>query len=600
MATKWLKKPRELAEVLDIRAELVPLLDLAGRLHDWGKAHPAFQSSIIESGTEARPERQDLAKAPREAWVPLKELYSKDATIGRRRGFRHELASTLALFELLRRIDPHHQALLGEQRELIEAGVLKPELDEPRSADGPLATLLLALDASAFNLLAYLVCCHHGKVRGTWQSTSRDQEFPSLDFKYAGRGQPLHGVRHGDVVPATLMIVPNGNVVELPALTLHLDPATLGLSGRYGSSWTERVQQLFASHGPFTLAYLEAILRVADVRASRTRHWRSSTDDGGCVGMTVHVHHLTGCSPTPLAHYLKALGILRLVSNQKDSAARGWWKEESFHLATTLDGNVLLEFFLEDYEPTPLVAPWNGGSGFYPNDNKDGIAAIAKNCSDRFAGYRKAIEMGRSATSLIKASPKNEAKSVFLRECRQRWSGPLLEWLEAAVVLDGDGEPVYPALLGTGGNDGRLDFTNNFMQRLAELVECEHPQAPSQPASLRLLDARCSGIRRPVCRGAPWDSSTQAVQVARTAARASAATVSSTRGFCPDVGRHSSFVASLARRTIAHASRQAAAPFAVRSSLQVLQVPRRRTRIEMNNGCRYGSGPLLLVSSLPS
>ena len=65
------------------------------------------------------------------------------------------------------------------------------------------------------------------------------------------------------------MIAPNGNVVELPALTLHLDPATLGLSGRYGSSWTERVQQLFASHGPFTLAYLEAILRVADVRASR-------------------------------------------------------------------------------------------------------------------------------------------------------------------------------------------------------------------------------------------------------------------------------------------------------------------------------------------
>ena len=53
--------------------------------------------------------------------------------------------------------------------------------------------------------------------------------------------------------------------------------------------------------------------------------------------MTIHVHHLTGCSPTPLAHYLKGLGVLRLVAEQKDPAARGWWRDEAFHLATTFD-----------------------------------------------------------------------------------------------------------------------------------------------------------------------------------------------------------------------------------------------------------------------
>ena len=42
--------------------------------------------------------------------------------------------------------------------------------------------------------------------------------------------------------------------------------------------------------------------------------------------------------------------------------------------------------------------------------------------------------------------------------------------LDAAVVLAG-GNPSYPPLLGTGGNDGRLDFTNNFLQRLAELFD---------------------------------------------------------------------------------------------------------------------------------
>ena len=79
----------------------------------------------------------------------------------------------------------------------------------------------------------------------------------------------MHGVRTGDEVPPTPLVTPDGRLVELPSLTLHLDPATLGLSERYGSSWVERVNVLLASHGPFVLAYLEAIFRAADIRASR-------------------------------------------------------------------------------------------------------------------------------------------------------------------------------------------------------------------------------------------------------------------------------------------------------------------------------------------
>src|SRR5690606_22287281 len=41
-----------------------------------------------------------------------------------------------------------------------------------------------------------------------------------------------------------------------------------------------------------------------------------------------------------------------------------------------------------------------------------------------------------------------------------------------AFVLTQDGVR-YPPLLGTGGNDGRLDFTNNFMQRLTEIFDPE-------------------------------------------------------------------------------------------------------------------------------
>jgi CRISPR-associated endonuclease/helicase Cas3 len=42
----------------------------------------------------------------------------------------------------------------------------------------------------------------------------------------------------------------------------------LGLGARYGASWGERVCNLLDRHGPFKLAYLEALLRAADVRAS--------------------------------------------------------------------------------------------------------------------------------------------------------------------------------------------------------------------------------------------------------------------------------------------------------------------------------------------
>jgi CRISPR-associated protein Csx17 len=43
-----------------------------------------------------------------------------------------------------------------------------------------------------------------------------------------------------------------------------------------------------------------------------------------------NIVHLAGCAPTPLAHYLKALGILRLVAEQKDENACGYWQGEHF------------------------------------------------------------------------------------------------------------------------------------------------------------------------------------------------------------------------------------------------------------------------------
>ncbi len=201
-----------------------------------------------------------------------------------------------------------------------------------------------------------------------------------------------------------------------------------------------------------------------------------------------HIHQLAGCSPTPLADYLKAIAVLRLVSQQADPDARGFWKDESFTLISRLSRNELLDFFLNRYQPTPIIAPWNGGSGFYPKDNQKGIESIARSTAERFSPFRRAIEAGRAVIDGRDKSPKEDEKFDLIAHCRRQWRGPLLDWLDAALVLTESGTPAYPALLGTGGNDGRLDFTNNFMQRLVELIDIEDANGRARLGAELLLE----------------------------------------------------------------------------------------------------------------
>jgi CRISPR-associated endonuclease/helicase Cas3 len=41
--------------------------------------------------------------------------------------------------------------------------------------------------------------------------------------------------------------------------------------GGQGASWADRMLRLLEEHGPFRLAYLETLMRVADWRASQKR-----------------------------------------------------------------------------------------------------------------------------------------------------------------------------------------------------------------------------------------------------------------------------------------------------------------------------------------
>jgi CRISPR-associated endonuclease/helicase Cas3 len=207
-----LREAQRLNDVLDLvssAASMSEAVCAAARLHDIGKAHPQFQNAM-----RAHVEQAGAA-------VHSSTLLAKSAVRGRlqyeRSGFRHELASALCL--------------LGEG-EVALHGVPEPDL------------------------VVYLVAAHHGRIRIGVRPLGRPA---------SGSAGDVLGVRSGDQLPA--MAVPG---VELPAATLDVAVMSLGAPEPGGRSWAERALALRdrADLGPFRLAFLEALVRLADWRAS--------------------------------------------------------------------------------------------------------------------------------------------------------------------------------------------------------------------------------------------------------------------------------------------------------------------------------------------
>jgi CRISPR-associated endonuclease/helicase Cas3 len=144
------------------------------------------------------------------------ELWAKSPCRGKhaRRHFRHELASMLAW--------------------------LTHRSQEPQA-----------------DLVGYLILAHHGKVRLSLRALPDEKSPPETTRRFA------RGVWEGEHLPSLAL---SGEV--MPETVLHLDLMELG-EGGMGPSWTERMQRLLEMHGPFKLAWLETLVRIADWRASR-------------------------------------------------------------------------------------------------------------------------------------------------------------------------------------------------------------------------------------------------------------------------------------------------------------------------------------------
>ncbi|MDR7409711.1 MAG: CRISPR-associated helicase Cas3' [Armatimonadota bacterium] len=194
-------------------------LEAAARWHDVGKAHEVFQRALLAPLSDE--ERAACAQT----------LWAKSA-VGRRldferRHFRHELASALAL------------------------------LAAPSQVHG--------LEGDELDLAAYLVAAHHGKVRMALRSLRGERRPPEPGLRFA------RGVWDGDRLGPLQL-----DGVTVPALTLDLSVMEAGRGADGRPSWSERVLRLRDRVGPFVLAYLEALLRVAD--------WEASAAEGSSGG----------------------------------------------------------------------------------------------------------------------------------------------------------------------------------------------------------------------------------------------------------------------------------------------------------------------------
>jgi CRISPR-associated endonuclease/helicase Cas3 len=248
------QKLDELLRDCDLPDSEQKILTLAARWHDRGKAHPVFQAKIkLSEKAQEMLAGEPAAKAPDGAWQQSK-----------RPGFRHELASALALLETLRCAQPDHEVFAWPE------GLERPAVIEGTAAEAGerLADELARLSADELDLFVYLVAAHHGKVRMSIRSAPHDERTdvpdPCPDDKRQARG-----VRDGEELPPCR--IPSADLnsaLVAPAVTLSLDPMELGLSDRYGPSWRERTQLLLERLGPFRLAFLEGLLRAADCRAS--------------------------------------------------------------------------------------------------------------------------------------------------------------------------------------------------------------------------------------------------------------------------------------------------------------------------------------------
>ena len=153
------------------------------------------------------------------------------------------------------------------------------------------------IGAGESDLAAYVAAAHHGRIRVVVRSMPGE--------RVAGRRRRVRGIDDGDALLACSL----GAGVERPETTVWLEAAKLGAS--------RKRRRFVDGPGVATARRVGAVpAGVSGDAAASSGRDRERTRRGRGHGM--NVIRLEGCRLEPLGSYLKALSVLRLVSEQAD------------------------------------------------------------------------------------------------------------------------------------------------------------------------------------------------------------------------------------------------------------------------------------------
>lgn len=233
-----------------------------------------------------------------------------------------------------------------------------------------------------------------------------------------------------------------------------------------------------------------------------------------------------------LLSYLAALGTFRVLSSQADKDARMHWDSDIPVIATTLTEEEFVDFFLMKYAPSPIISPWNGGNPLFRD--KENISDIMNSKDNRFKCIQHSITlMYKSYFGIIEKYHKSEEgqenstgkrlnkmrielssilntndlcvlteqiaenideiisyfvaketkikkelvgeqnkqiKSELIDHLRSSLPNEAIYWIDANATISSDKRMHTSPLLLSGGNDGNLDLSTQFIEHLSSII----------------------------------------------------------------------------------------------------------------------------------